>query len=396
MRILFSTVAKYISLGITNFLDNFAARSNTAGGLGTSTSGDDWEAINGQINVTSGAAKASSTPTSYSSGSAYPMSVVNMKDVNVEIKLKGTNQGSTAAIWVKDSDEWWGVVSRAVQNSTPGNTNYGYDYTPTGNYSYTVGSNTTNYAIFSSNTTNYQVNSSNTTNYKFNSSSTTNSTTNYTQVAFFVYGFNASTTFSASYGTRYNSKYSIAYTKYTWSTTNYGYRVNSTYYGFTSSTTNKTTTNYGTGVAGSTTNYGISVSGSTTNYSVGVDGSTTNYYSGIGTNYGWTFVATGTNATTYAVSQYLDIIQSTASAVSTISSSLVSAVSTIGSILVSLTGNQITAKAYSDTNLVSQIGSDLVYTATGAVIETQFGIAVSPSQYLQSDIIGTSVEINVV
>jgi hypothetical protein len=72
----------------------------------------------------------------------------------------------------------------------------------------------------------------------------------------------------------------------------------------------------------------------------------------------------------------------------------VSTASTIGSILVSILGNQITAKAYSDTNLVTQIGSDLVYTATGAVVGTQFGISISPSQYLQSDIIGTSVEIN--
>ena len=92
--------------------------------------------------------------------------------------------------------------------------------------------------------------------------------------------------------------------------------------------------------------------------------------------------------------EYLKIKQSVANTVSEISSALVSTTQTIGSILVSLVGNQITAKAYSDTNFVTQIGSDLVYTATGATITTKHGIGVSPSAYNQSAIIGTSVDIS--
>jgi hypothetical protein len=78
--------------------------------------------------------------------------------------------------------------------------------------------------------------------------------------------------------------------------------------------------------------------------------------------------------------------------VSTVSSAIVSTTQTIKSILVSLSGNTITAKAYSD-NLVTQIGDDLVHTATGATVTTQFGISISPAQHDQSDIIGSSINI---
>lgn len=373
MRILFSTVAKYISLGLNSFLDNFAARSNTTGGLGTATDGNEWEAINGTINVVSGAAKASSIPTSYSSGSNYPMSTVTMANSDVDIKLKGVNQGSTGAIWVRSSDEWWGVTSRADQQTIPGNTNYGLLTQATGNFNYFV---------------NYWYNWS--APYTYGGSGDVVSGSS--QVAYFVYGFNSSTTYgvanysisySASYGTRYNSKYSLAYTKYTWSTTNanykatgtnYGYRVNSTYY--------KNVSNYKT--------YYWNASGSNS-------GQSSNPVEFSGTNYGYYYGSTGTNATTYAIRQYVDVIRSVAGGtVSTITSWLVSTSQTISSILISLSGNTITVKPYSDANLVSQIGSNLVYNATGAIIETRFGISLSPSEYLQSDIIATSAQIDVI
>lgn len=46
-------------------------------------------------------------------------------------------------------------------------------------------------------------------------------------------------------------------------------------------------------------------------------------------------------------------------------------------------GTSITAKAYSDNTLTTQIGSDLTYQANGATIDTSFGIVVSPSVYGQ-------------
>lgn len=409
MRITFSTVAKFISTGLSTFLDNFALRSDTSTGLGTSTSGDAWQEVNGTINVVSGKATATSTPTSYSAGSQYPLSVVTMVNANVDIKLKNTNQGSTAAVWVQDSDEWWGVVSRATLDSTPGNTTYGYEYAVAGYYDYTNSDSWTNYAYGKSNNTNYGYGSSSNTNFAYTSSSTTNYSAAYTKVAYFVYGFSSSTSYSvgsynisysASYGTKYNSKYSLAYNKYTWATysanytssTSYSYKVNASYYGYNVNYSASNTTNY-SWTSSTTTNYYYN-SSTTSNYYYN-SSTTTNFYAGVGTNYGYQYGVTGTNATTYTVNQYLDIIRSTAASVSTITSSLVSTAATIKSILVSLSNDQITAKAYSDTELVTQIGSDLVYTATGATITTQFGISISPSDHDQSAIIGESVEINV-
>ena len=53
--------------------------------------------------------------------------------------------------------------------------------------------------------------------------------------------------------------------------------------------------------------------------------------------------------------------------------------SLVNSLKLIVSGNQITAKAYSDTNLTSQIGSDLTFTPTGVTISTSYGIIVTPS-----------------
>ena len=60
------------------------------------------------------------------------------------------------------------------------------------------------------------------------------------------------------------------------------------------------------------------------------------------------------------------------------------ATSSIGSLRLLITGSQITAKPYSDTNLVNQVGPDLTYTPTGASITTEYGIIVVPSIYNQT------------
>ena len=91
--------------------------------------------------------------------------------------------------------------------------------------------------------------------------------------------------------------------------------------------------------------------------------------------------------------EYLKIRQSVSNVVSVISSQLVSTSQSIASFLVSIAGNVITARAYSDTNFVTQIGTDLVYTATGATITTQYGISLAPSAAYQNNIVGTSVDI---
>lgn len=55
-------------------------------------------------------------------------------------------------------------------------------------------------------------------------------------------------------------------------------------------------------------------------------------------------------------------------------------------------GTQITASAYSDSAAVTQIGSNLVYTATGATITAQNGIMIIPSSLNQGSTVD-SVEI---
>lgn len=97
---------------------------------------------------------------------------------------------------------------------------------------------------------------------------------------------------------------------------------------------------------------------------------------------------------TFAFASYVRIRKSVNNVVSTVSSSLVSTSATIKSILVQTLGNQITVKPYSDTNLVTQIGDDLVYTATGAVITPKYGISISTAEYDQSAIIGTEIVID--
>ena len=113
-------------------------------------------------------------------------------------------------------------------------------------------------------------------------------------------------------------------------------------------------------------------------------------YGTVGQNVYYTYAS----GTSYTYSEYLTIRQSVASTVSVITSALISTAQTIGSLKVFTSGNQITARAFSDTNFVTQIGSDLVYTATGATLTSQYGISVSPSAYNQSAIIGTSIDIS--
>lgn len=85
--------------------------------------------------------------------------------------------------------------------------------------------------------------------------------------------------------------------------------------------------------------------------------------------------------------RYIRVFQSVANTISTIATHALGQVG-FGSLRVETSGNQITAKAYSDTNLVTQVGNDLVLTATGAVLEKRFGITVVPSSYEQGYSIG--------
>jgi hypothetical protein len=352
----FSQVASSVR---KRFIDTFSSRSTTSGSLDTATDGSRWDATSGTIAVASpgvglpNVAQATSVPNSGGSGNTYPMATVTMPTGDNTIRIKDVEQGASAAIWVQSSSDWWMVGIDAEFNTIPGNTAYAYAQNA---YGESQGSNTSNQFSF---TTYAGPAASN----WYTSSSNYFSFTNY----------NAS--YTAKYGTsgpfftngpptyKYTANgYTVTYG----SSTGYGlstsYYVNTNYYYYAS----------GTGYAYNGVNY---------------------FYFTTGGNY---FTNSFTNATTYAYSQILRVRQSVGGTVSTITSSVISAVQSAASLLVSLTGNQITAKAYSDNNFVTQLGSDLVYTATGASVNTRFGIAVSPTAYTTAPangIIGTSVQI---
>jgi len=78
---------------------------------------------------------------------------------------------------------------------------------------------------------------------------------------------------------------------------------------------------------------------------------------------------------------YIRLIKSVANVVSEVTKITVgnTTSSLVNSLKLIVSGSQITAKAYSDTSLTSQIGSDLTFTPTGVTISTQYGIIITPS-----------------
>jgi hypothetical protein len=346
----FSQVASSVR---KRFIDAFSARTDTTGSLGVASDGSRWDATSQTIQVTSGKAKATTTPSS--SGTSYPIATVSMPTQNNTIKIAGAEQGAAAAIWVQSSSDWWMVGIDSEYNTIPGNTAYAYSQNA---YFESQGVNSSNQFSF--------------TNYAGPAAST------YTQ------GFE---NFAKAQGQNSTN-------------TNYSSKVNySGPFFFTGPPKYNSAVNYTSSTSGGNWFWYITP---TMNYAA----YSNYYYYASGTGYAWNnasyfwFFAGGnyqtssfTNATTFAYSQILRVRQSVGGTVSTITSSIVSAAQTAASLLVSVTGNQITAKAYSDSNFVTQLGSDLVYTATGATVNTRFGIAISPSAYQQSDIIGTSVQI---
>ncbi len=83
--------------------------------------------------------------------------------------------------------------------------------------------------------------------------------------------------------------------------------------------------------------------------------------------------------TTYPA--YIRIIKSVSNTISEVASWAIS--SAANSLRVKTSGTQLTIQAYSDASLSNQIGSDIVYSPSGAIIETEFGVSIKPSSYNQ-------------
>jgi hypothetical protein len=91
--------------------------------------------------------------------------------------------------------------------------------------------------------------------------------------------------------------------------------------------------------------------------------------------------------------QKVSLRQSIEGNLNLIESWVVSSVETIRSLRVRLQGREITTRAYSDPNLVSQIGDQLVYTATGAEITAKFGLTLAPSPLAQGSTAASTIDI---
>jgi hypothetical protein len=131
---------------------------------------------------------------------------------------------------------------------------------------------------------------------------------------------------------------------------------------------------------------------SSTNYFADISFSTvTTFTSGTGytSSIGYT---SNTEPDSFAYAAILKISRSVSDTVSEISSLIVSTTQTIKSILVQTSGNQITAKAFSDITPITQLGDDLIYNATGVIINTKYGISISKAEYTNNEI-GSSVKI---
>lgn len=88
----FSSVRKTIT--------DFFERANQSG-LGNTDDGSRWNIIRPGFNVVSGKAEGT--------GANYPMAVLNTSTEDVSISLYDISNGSSAALWVSDLDNWWAI-----------------------------------------------------------------------------------------------------------------------------------------------------------------------------------------------------------------------------------------------------------------------------------------------
>lgn len=93
------------------------------------------------------------------------------------------------------------------------------------------------------------------------------------------------------------------------------------------------------------------------------------------------------SAYTTVYPRYIRLLRMLAGSVSEITSVFVGNSQYVGMVKAILSGNQVTAKAYSDAGS-AQIGSDLVYTATGATITPTYGIVITPQPVSQGTVVG--------
>jgi hypothetical protein len=386
------------------FSDTFN-RSNTALNLGNASDGSIWKVVRGVFTVTTSKAKTTDAP------STYPIASIDMPPSGpaappassspVIIDLKGASSGTGAALWVTDSNNWFAVGSTQEELITysvcqdclgyacntalqcagfSGGNFAGYAGNNNATGTYTGNNSTGSYAGNNNQTNSYAGNNNGTGKYNacnngFNCTNAYNARNQFCSGGYNVRncrppgknpntggcppGYNVGTCKLFSYNAGFCPAFNCNVTP------PQNYNAGSRNYNAGALNYNAGTQIYNAGFA----NYNaVYCSG-------GFNVCNTGFYCSGGYNsYNCNPV------TTYPA--YIKIIKSVAGTISQLTSFLVTTV--VNSLKITVSGNTITTKAYSDTNLSTQIGSDLTYTPTGAAVYTEYGIIVIPSGHNQT------------
>lgn len=353
------------------FKDTFN-RANTAGSLGESSDGSLWSAIRGTFTVSTNKA------VSVDAASSYPAATVDMNTQNVSISIKGATQGTTAALWVTDSGNWFGVGIDQTQVSASTlsageraliSCNCGTCETPGNCASPSYPCSSPSYPCSSPS---YPCNTALTCNCA-NWSYTCNVTGNrYCKADWYRCG---------NWAFNCNAYNKSGYCKSGWyRCAAYAYNCNAYNAG---NCNNSSTYNCSGGynICSCTNGYYYTCGPSGNSYFYQCDGGV--YYYACGGNNASTFYECNCQ-TCYP--QYVRFIQSVSNTVTQLASWMVASV--IQSFKVVTSGTSVTITPYSDTSLATQIGSGLTHTPTGIAINARYGIMVKPSSYNQ----GNSIE----
>lgn len=350
MRINLGSIASGVR---KRFKDTFN-RADNASVIGTASDGSAWNVLRGTWGISSNAASSST------SAASYPMATVDMPKQNVQIDLLSTANGTGAALWVTDSGNWWALAVDQETLTT---------------YSTCNASNCNAYTNFSGANCNAY-----TSNCNAYTAACTSGNVIYTSNC---NSFNASNcaTYAGGGCSGYAgggcSAYNAGKTCRSWFAT---YCVS--WYAVYCSSWNASNCNAYNAASAFACNVGGYLYSNCNSYSSTCNAYTT--YSGSNCNAYFAYTYACNPVTTYP--SYIRLYQSVSNTISTIASQAISAVAQ--SLRITTSGSQVTTKAYSDANQVTQIDTDWVYTPTGVALTPKYGIVVTPTNYSQGSTIG--------
>lgn len=335
---------------ISSRLKGFKTFTDTFNSLSFNTK---WKLVRGTWS--SNGSKA----TTSDSSSSYPLATVTMASPNVEIDLIADNAGHGAALWVADSGNWWSLVSHQSTCSGCGSCLTYNPYNPCGaggNCTGTCGGGVTpGYDYYSCGWVPGNAYQSCTGGNAVGG----NSNPAYYVCSMYVYNPAGFANNTCKYGTFYPS------------TTNY------VYYNAVTCIDRANPGSYQCNYAGTYNPTPNPTYCCGYNPCIGTGGGCASY------------------ADTYP--RYLKLLKYTANTVSEIASVTLDSLTSftpIAAIKVKITNADkaagtatVTASAFSDTNMVTKIGDDLVHNATGVTIITNYGIIASPSDYNETSLI---------